>query len=57
MIPLSSLKQGMTAVVISGVGGQQDTLHSIMGLIWILKRTNAYFHIPKMRNVAKIRLN
>jgi hypothetical protein len=25
---LSSLKQGMVAVVFSGVGGQQDTLHS-----------------------------
>jgi hypothetical protein len=31
MIPLSSLKQGMTAVVISGVGGQQDTLYNNKG--------------------------
>jgi hypothetical protein len=35
MIPLSSLKQGMTAVVISGVGGQQDTLTQ---QIWVLIR-------------------
>jgi hypothetical protein len=55
MIPLSSLKQGMTAVVISGVGGQQDTLTQHYGFIWD-ETENAYFQFSEMRNFAKIRL-
>ncbi len=52
MIPLSSLKQGMTAVVISGVGGQQDTLTQ---QTWVLIRVKTKMPISIFRKFEMLR--